>query len=130
MAKATSTELIRGSASHRRTENDYMGVLLAEVTLEDWREVVSQALQAAKNGDQQARSWLAQYLVGRPEGKAPTPLNVVVQQLSGADPLVDRLAAPHLSQATLLDDLMGDKKFDGDVLVRIASELNQKVRPG
>lgn len=33
---------------HRRTEGDYMSVLLDTVTLEDWRGVVAGALQAAK----------------------------------------------------------------------------------
>ncbi|WP_345122074.1 hypothetical protein, partial [Quisquiliibacterium transsilvanicum] len=82
-------ELIRGNAAHRRTEGDYMGVLLGAVTLDDWRDVVNNAKAAAKTGDAQARAWLAQYLMGRPEGKAPTPLTVVVQQLNGADPLVE-----------------------------------------
>ena len=76
-----------------------MGVLLDTVTLNDWRSVVSGALQAAKSGDPQARNWLAQYLIGRPEGKAPTPLNIVVQQLSGADPVVEKLAKPAIDRA-------------------------------
>src|SRR5512139_2260732 len=92
--KRHTAELIRGRAAHRRTEGDYMGVMLDAVTLEDWRDVVNNAKAAAKAGDPQARAWLAQYLMGRPEGKAPTPLTVVVQQLNGADPLVERLAKP------------------------------------
>ena len=68
-----------------------MSVLLDTVTLDDWRDVVKGAMQAAKEGDPAARSWLAQYLVGKPAHNAPTPLTVVVQQLSGADKVVDRL---------------------------------------
>jgi hypothetical protein len=86
-----TTHYIRGTATHRRTEGDYMGVLLDTVTLEDWRGIVAGAMQAAKDGDPSARAWLAQYLVGKPEHKAPTPLTVVVQQLSGVDSLVDKL---------------------------------------
>lgn len=82
---------IHGTATHRRTEGDYMGVLLDTVTLEDWRGIVAAAMQAAKDGDPSARAWLAQYLVGKPEHKAPAPLTVVVQQLSGVDSLVDKL---------------------------------------
>lgn len=82
---------IHGTATHRRTENDYMGVLLDTVTLDDWRDVVTGAMQAAKEGDSSARAWLAQYLVGKPDHKAPTPLTVVVQQLRGGDKVVDKL---------------------------------------
>lgn len=69
-----------------------MGALLDAVSLDDWREVVTGAVQAAKGGDPQARNWLAQYLIGRPESKAPTPINVVVGQWQGANPVVDKLA--------------------------------------
>ena len=39
---------IKGTFTHRRTEADYMGVLLDAVPLEDWREVVSATVAAAK----------------------------------------------------------------------------------
>ena len=107
-----------------------MGVLLDAVTLEDWRDVVAGAMQAAKGGDAQARNWLAQYLMGRPEGKAPNPLTVVVQQLSGVDPLVDRLASPHLSQNMFVHDILGDKQRDEEVTASVAAELAKKVKPG
>ena len=90
--KKRTPELIRGTATHRRTEGDYMGVLLDTVTLDDWRDVVQGELQEAKSGDPQARTWLAQYLIGRPESKAPTALNVIVNQLTGNDLVVNRLA--------------------------------------
>lgn len=90
--KKRTLELIRGTATHRRTEGDYMGMLLDTVTLDDWRDVVQGALQEAKSGDPQARTWLAQYLIGRPESKAPTALNVIVNQLTGNDLVVNRLA--------------------------------------
>ncbi len=64
------------------------------VTFDDWRDAVNAALAAAKQGDNSVRAWLGQYLLGRPEMKAPTPLNVVVQQLNRDDPVVDRLARP------------------------------------
>ena len=68
---------IRGAGTHRRTEGDYMAVLLDTVSLDDWRDVVAETLQLAKQGDPQARAWLAQYLVGRPEcTSAPTILRL------------------------------------------------------
>jgi hypothetical protein len=72
---------------------------LDAVPLEDWREVVSATVAAAKAGDATARAWLAQYLVGKPGATAPAPLTVIVQQLSGRDPLVDKLAKPHIDRA-------------------------------
>ena len=74
MGRRKRTEYVKGTATHRRTESDYMGVLLDTVSLNDWRSVVNGALQAAKAGDAQARNWLAQYLVGKPQGTAPTPM--------------------------------------------------------
>ena len=89
---------IKVTTKHRHTEGDYMSTLLETVTLEDWQEVISSTLTAAKQGDAQARSWLGQYLVGKPVGKAPTPLTVVVQQLNGDNPLINRLANKAIDQ--------------------------------
>lgn len=127
MAKRKQTEYIQGHATHRRTEGDYMGVLLDAVTLDDWRGVVTGALQAAKGGDPQARNWLAQYLVGRPEGKAPTPLNIVVQQLNGLDPLVNRLAKPVIDREKYpsFDD---DDAYEARIRALVAAELAAKIK--
>jgi hypothetical protein len=96
MARKKQQNYIKGTFKHRRTERDYMGVLLDAVTLEDWGEVVKSTVAAAKGGDQSARTFLAQYLVGKPDMKALSPVTVVVQQLSGVDPLVDKLANRHI----------------------------------
>jgi hypothetical protein len=127
MAKRKQAELIRGTATHRRTEGDYMGVLLDAVTLDDWRGVVTGALRAAKGGDPQARNWLAQYLVGKPEGKAPTPLNIVVQQLNGADPLVERLAKPLIHEQTY-PSLHTKDAFETHIRALVAIELAEKIK--
>jgi hypothetical protein len=114
--------MIRGTATHRRTEGDYMGVLLDAVTLDDWRDVVATTLELAKGGDPAARAWLAQYLVGKPEAKAPSALTVVVQQLNGADPLIDRLAKPHLDRA-LYPILHEDDDLEASIKALVAAEL-------
>ena len=124
--KKRTPELIRGHATHRRTEGDYMGALLDTVTLDDWRDVVAGALQAAKGGDAQARTWLAQYLIGRPEGKAPTPLTVVVQQLNGVDPLIDKLAKRTID-SVLYPSLHKNDDFTDNVKALYAVELNEKI---
>lgn len=120
--KKQATHYIQGTAAHRRTEGDYMAVLLDTVTLDDWRGVVAGALQAAKEGDPSARAWLAQYLVGKPEHKAPTPLTVVVQQLNGADPLVEKLSRGLIHDAQFPDD--GWKQ---QIKALVAAELAQKL---
>ena len=79
-----------------------MGALLEAVTLDDWRAIVNSAKALAQAGDSQARAWLAQSRMGKPEAKAPTPLTVVVQQWSGLDPLIDRkwLRQPSTARST------------------------------
>ena len=54
--KLTTARLIPGDAKHTRTQDAYMGALLDAVSLDDWREVVTGAVQAAKGGDPQARN--------------------------------------------------------------------------
>ena len=127
MARRKQQELIRGHAAHRRTEGDYMGVLLDAVTLEDWRDVVNNAKTAAKAGDPQARAWLAQYLMGRPEAKAPTPLNIVVQQLNGADPLVERLAKPLIDREKY-PSMHANDGWEARIRALVAAELANKVQ--
>ena len=113
---------IKGTFTHRRTEADYMGILLDAVPLEEWREVVGATVAAAKAGDATARAWLAQYLVGKPGATAPAPLTVIVQQLSGRDPLAERLAKPHIDRAKF-PSLGADDDFEDAMREVIAGEL-------
>ena len=125
-SRKQTPSILPGTATHRRTEGDYMAALLDTVTLADWRDVVAGALNAAKSGDAQARAWLAHYLVGKPEGKAPTPFTVVVQQLNGADPLVERLAKPAIDRARYPGVYLPSDDYDG-IKARIAAELPDKI---
>ena len=111
---------LKGTITHRRTEADYMAALLDAVPLEDWRAVVTATVAVAKAGDAGARAWLAQYLIGRPGTTAPTPLTVVVQQLSGRDPLVEKLAKPHINRLEF-PSLYPDNK--DEVEAQVAAEL-------
>jgi hypothetical protein len=65
-------ELLNGVCTHRRTEGDYMGVMLEAVRLDDWRDGITRTLKLAEGCDPSARTWLSQYLVGKSEAKAPT----------------------------------------------------------
>src|SRR5690348_1351844 len=50
MTRKTETEpMLRGRASHRRTQSDYMGALLDRVTLETWGEVIDVTVTRAKD---------------------------------------------------------------------------------
>ena len=127
MARAKQhTELIRGQAAHRRTEGDYMGVLLEAVTLDDWRDVVNNAKAMAKDGDPQARAWLAQYLMGKPAGNAPSPMTVVVQQLNGADPLIEKLTREAIHSVKFPDS---DRGWKDGIRALVAAELSEKIKP-
>jgi hypothetical protein len=48
----------------RAVERDYLGALSENVTLDDWKAVVTTAVKDAKSGDAKARDWLAKYLLG------------------------------------------------------------------
>jgi hypothetical protein len=126
MAKRKQQNLVKGTAAHHRTESDYMGTLLDTVTIEDWQDVVSNALLSAKQGDAQARAWLAQYLVGKPAGKAPTPLTVVVQQLNNDSPLVNKLARPIIDQYKY-PGLHTNDDWEERIKAVIATELTDKT---
>lgn len=122
MARRKRQTYIKGAFTHRRTESDYMGALLDVVTLEDWRDIVASTVAAAKAGDTSARTFLAQYLVGRPELKAPAPVTVVVQQLSGRDPVVEKLAHPHIERLRY-PSLNSDDDMKDAVKGLVAEEL-------
>ena len=125
MSRHKNETLVKGASSHRRTESDYMDVLLEKVSLDDWREVVGNTLIAAKNGDASARAWLAQYLVGKPAGKAPTPLSVVVQRWSGEDPVANSLAVPIIERETFPP--FGNEELEHRIRSQIEEELAKKL---
>ena len=123
---------VKGAFSHRRTESDYMGELLEAVTLEDWREIVAATVTAAKAGDTSARTFLAQYLMGRPELKAPAPVTVVVQQLSGRDPLVEKIVEQHVEDMeypTLHFGGTEKKDLEGAVAEELRALQSEKLNP-
>ena len=95
-----------------------MSIIMEECSLEQWRTVVKKAVTDAQEGDERARAWLASYLIGSPNGKAPTATTVVIQQLLGADPALDsavtRLAWPVIDRAKF-PALHGDDEWEEGV---------------
>ena len=123
--KRTTTGLIPGHATHTRTQESYMGALLDAVSLDDWREVVTGAVQAAKGGDPQARNWLGQYLIGKPESNAPTAVNVIVNQLQGKNEVLDKLTHHQFIDAKFHHS---DDDVKANIRAQLAIELNGKVQ--
>jgi len=60
-------QLAKGKGRPRReVEEKYLKTLSAAVSLKDWRAIVERAVQQALDGDDKARAFLANYLIGRP----------------------------------------------------------------
>jgi hypothetical protein len=126
--KTETVSMLRGRATHRRVQHDYMGALLDRVTLETWGEVIDATVTKAKEGDAQARAFLATYLVGKPAHEAPEPLTVTARRLSGADALVERLADP-IQQRGESDYWREKGEADDYYRAQVAAELPAHIEP-
>lgn len=125
--KTNTTPMLRGSASHRRTQGDYLRTLLDRVTLETWGDVIDATVAKAKEGDPQARAWLASYLMGRATTEALAPLAVMVQAIGGNDPLVNALAKPAIDRFKY-PTLHGNDDAVDTIKAMIADELPAHVQ--
>jgi hypothetical protein len=54
----------------KEREGRYYDILMSTVTFEVWADIVKKAAEQARKGDQAARKWLADYLVGPPVQRA------------------------------------------------------------
>jgi hypothetical protein len=117
---------LRGRAPHRRTQSDYMATLLDRVTPELWGEVIDATVAKAKEGDAQARAWLAAYLLGRPKAEAPSPLAVMAERISGEDTLVAKLAHPAIERFKY-HGLYDDDEDKAAIKASIAAELADRI---
>lgn len=50
----------------RRTERQYLDTTIAAVNLADWKKITGTAVKLAIEGDDKARRWLSDYLIGKP----------------------------------------------------------------
>jgi hypothetical protein len=126
--KAETAPMLRGRAPHRRTQTDYMGALLDRVPLETWGEVIDATVTKAKDGDAQARAFLAAYLVGKPTTEAATPLAITAQRISGDDALVRKLAHP-IVERIKYPSMGGYDETESAVQASIAHELPAHIEP-
>ncbi len=56
----------RGGRPKRSVEEKYLKVLRAEIKVADWKEIIQRAVARAKAGDNVARQWLSDWLLGKP----------------------------------------------------------------
>jgi hypothetical protein len=71
-----------------------------------------------------ARACLAEYLVGKPQVEAPSPLAVIVQRINGSDQLVNELAYPVIGRRRWSDD---EAEAEEAIKAQIAAELAERV---
>jgi hypothetical protein len=102
-----------------------MAVLLDEVSTDTWREVIKATVQEAKGGNAQARAWLGQYLMGQPASKAPTAVQVIVNQLQGTNAVLDKLTHKTFTDAKFHD---ADDTVKGNIRAQLAIELQSKMQ--
>lgn len=77
----------------RQTEASYLQVMMENVPLESWGEIIQSAVTAARAGDPKSREWLARYLVGEPATVALTPEAVVIAGLLDVDDALEKAAS-------------------------------------
>jgi hypothetical protein len=62
--------------SPKQREVQYMDALASCVSIDDWKEIITKAVTDAKRGDNVARKFIADYLIGPPVEK---------KEITGAD---------------------------------------------
>lgn len=126
--KPQALQFVKGRCTARRTEANYLQTMLDAVTLDDWREVITATVQAAKEGDATARGFLASYLVGKPGFDAARPVTVVVNALAGRNELAERLAKPIIDREQF-PILHRDDDWKESVTDAVAEELQRLEEP-
>ena len=70
----------------RQVEERYLAILRKAVTPEDWDQITQTAIARAKAGDNVARQWLSDWMLGKPierhelSGVDGEPIRVVLDQ--------------------------------------------------
>ena len=101
----------------RAVERDYLAVLSERLSLDDWREVVSRAVQDARSGDAKARDWLSRYALGtEPMSLTALALRERMQVSSEAE-----IAALVERETTPPDERLLDEAVRGSSLLKVAA---------
>lgn len=84
---------LKGGRKPRATEERFLELLKEAVTEADWKGVVRKTVALAKKGDARARTWLSDYLMGRPTEKTSGALGVYsIDFTKLTDEQLDRIA--------------------------------------
>lgn len=72
-----------GGRPKREREKRYLEVTLSACSFSDWRKIVKRAVTDALDGDHQARSFLANYLIGPPlqRHEFANPLDIKITEV-------------------------------------------------
>lgn len=82
----------RGGRPRRATEERYLRALSREVSLSDWVKIVRIAKELALMGDDKARAWLGNYLIGKPTEYVQADVSAVEPWLATMREIEDRLS--------------------------------------
>lgn len=75
MARDKNGRFIKGQSgnpagrSRREVEQAFHQSMVGRVSLEEWQKIVDFAVKEALAGDKDARVWLGNYLMGKPQGR-------------------------------------------------------------
>jgi plasmid stability protein len=85
MANPNWTKGISGNPNGRpkkSVEEKYRTILVSKVSSEDWARIVAVAIQQAQDGDDRARKWLSDNLIGLPVQRQEVAATVETKDLS------------------------------------------------
>ena len=72
IARDSKGRFVKGASGNpqgrlpKQVEQSYLQVCESTCTFDVWREIVTKAVEQAKQGDARARQWLSDYLMGKP----------------------------------------------------------------
>jgi len=70
----------RGGRPSRKKEEQYLKAMKQVVTVEDWIEITTRAMNDAKKGDHRARKWLTDHLIGTPTQRIESEVHVTARR--------------------------------------------------
>lgn len=97
----------------RKVERRFMATLISQMKEEDWVGIIRKAIDQALKGDYKARSWLSQYLIGKPVERILAKVDVGGERFSVAE----RAVAVEQLLGFLTSRGEGDDIIDGEVVV-------------
>ena len=108
----------------KKFEMSYLEAMADIVTLADWEQIVVRAVNDAVGGDSKARTWISDYLIGKPITRIASIAQVSNSQM-GEDERAEYLAAIFQTQISG-DDILDVKSFSEN---RDSAIINRNDEP-